>query len=226
MGGGEGTTNVLGENGLGGVGSSLSQGYPLYIGDSYYGGQRLDEGNKKTLLLSYPGLSEVDIKDFESKWASNFGDRGGYGGKGGQGGKVEVSKDVTLLCYNGNAITDGVSDSITIASNDGGFGNKVLSSIELPDGSKIVPAFIYAQAGYIRADRIYNSYFPTEYSDIDFEELEFSDYRNEDINIEVITVKNENTTPKLDYKGPFENQGIGSGAGRIEVSNGTFEKID
>lgn len=193
------------------------------IGDAYYGGQTLDTHNKVDLVLSYSGLSEANIK---RGYTSYLGDRGGYGGKGGKGGKISVSQNINLLCYNGNAITDGVSTTITIATNDGGFRGKVLSAVSLPNGETIVPAFIYAQAGILRANRIYTSYVPTIYKSFVSHEVTYADQNTAGVDVEIITIEPEKNTDKLGYIGPIGNQGIGSGAGRIESSNGEFDYLD
>lgn len=137
--------------------------------------------------------------------ASNLrlsGHEGGSGGTAGKGGNVVVDSGCKIYAFNGNRYTDGVSYN---------------------NGMNQTP--IYCQLGVI----------PEKYSYLN---------TSTGTNIKVQKVKEKENVPVLAYSNPaytasnkklntalnkyitsnvdMSKQGIGSGAGYIEVSNGTF----
>ena len=131
------------------------------------------------------------------------GHESGSGGNGGNGGTVKVSQQANIYAYNGNLYTDGT---------------------DYENGLNQCP--IYAQNGIITAK--YNATYTkgnsgTEYIlelISDATTVEKSGYINkkyiENTNKRYITKNQYLTNVDMAY------QGVGSGAGYIETSNGTY----
>lgn len=122
-------------------------------------------------------------------------DMAGSGGKAGNGGTIKVSKNCKIYAYNGDAITNGDYSSITVPD------NITLSVTQKPNGQNTIPAYIYGQAGKSRAAYTLNN----------LEVTKFADLRK-------TLVAGTNTNIATTSYG----QGIGSGAGYIELSNGSY----
>lgn len=139
-------------------------------------------------------------------WADSAGD----GGIAGKGGNVKISEKAKVYAYNGNRYTDGSSNS---------------------------PLPIYAQDGILREvyklNNYWNNSLKPNYNYEFFHNLFGNTITDETASIVEATsnaemkntlVRAASTCAKLNYNNPNTNQryGIGSGAGYIELSNGTF----
>ena len=150
--------------------------------------------------------------------ARQWNTQGGDGGIAGQGGIINVSKNSIVEAFNGNKFTDGT---------------------DYKDGENQLE--IYAQNGELRDVYRYSMHFENKkyiYKDKEYEYKElykmiFGDTVSEDI--DNFVEKNENpvdnylvrpaTTCDLSgYTNPITSntQGVGSGAGYIELDNGTY----
>ena len=124
------------------------------------------------------------------------------------GGKVKVSSLAKIYAYNGDMITDGSSYSgVTGYMPDGTSTGVALSVIEKNNGTKIIPLQIFGQAGISRA--VYEANYKTITKSADLENK---------------VIKPEQTIVKSGYKHPDTESvfGVGSGAGYVETSNGTY----
>ena len=136
----------------------------------------------------------------------------GNGGVAGLGGKIIASENAHVYAYNGNRYTDGTSYNNGINQ----------CPIYLQRGIKNA-IYVYVYGGENRTEKIITPYIglkcKSKYSDNN----ELSGYKNEKIlesdigerNI-IFRIGNENVTIDM------STQGVGSGAGYIEVSNGTY----
>lgn len=160
----------------------------------------LEEG--ATLNLYVYGTVEVN-SGYGEDASGNVAGKGGYAGNG---GNVKVSSSSQIYAYNGNLYTDGT---------------------DYENGLNQCP--IYLQAGIVTAKYNYNS----EYGGPESYKL-----------FELILISNQSITEKSGYKNnkydSIENskkyvtknsvltnvdmsyQGVGSGAGYTEISNGTY----
>lgn len=131
---------------------------------------------------------------------------GGNGGIAGNGGEIKVSSNSKIYAYNGNKYTDGT---------------------EYNNGENQIE--IYAQNGILREVYIQMLFFNSAYHrSYDY----YSKYikkglllTNSDIASSTAKlIRAETTCDVTNYKNPITNskQGIGSGAGYIEISNGTY----
>ena len=154
------------------------------------------DGNAE-LQLGYVGGEGGSSLD--TVWYSGNSGSGGYAGSGGIIICSELSK---INSYNGDRITNGKYDEIYYEyDKDGMITENVLRVLEKMNGEKFIPAFIFAQAGISR--KVYYGNWSSAKT--------LNDLRN-------ILFKEE-------YKINSYVQGIGSGAGYIELSNGTY-KVD
>ena len=159
----------------------------------------------------------------------------GSGGTAGQGGMIEYSSTSKIYSYNGNRITEDNFDYSKISYEydkdgnllDGSSGEKTIANVitqKNDESKRIIPAKIFIQDGIRRA--VYDNlcYMSDERKkeygvdgDIPLEKIKNVSKNGGTVkNVQIIE---ENTSM------PFYQQGIGSGAGYIEVSNGTFEPI-
>ena len=136
----------------------------------------------------------------ETKW---WNDHAGSGGTAGKGGTVNVSSKAKIYAYNGDMITDGNHESIYAYDKDGNKTNQLLAKVTKQNNQVIIPCQIFAQAGIKRA--VYKVNYQTA--------ANYSELKNE-----IISSESSIEPSKYGY-------GIGSGAGYIEESNGTF-RID
>lgn len=149
-------------------------------------------------------------------------DHSGDGGNPGAGGNVYYTDISKIHAYNGNRITDDNFDyNIPYYGYDSN-GNELTSGTPLevvtkPDGRKIIPAYIFAQAGTIREVHKTNQHM----SQADCQKYGVT-YFNETVaqKLQIAVIHQQSSTPTTGY-----GQGIGSGAGNWEQSNGTFQKI-
>ena len=158
----------------------------------------------------------------------------GSGGIAGKGGIVKYSPTSTISAYNGNRITeDGFDYNKTCYEYDkdgklldGTSGSPVYAQVIsfINDTSKkIIPAKIFIQDGIRRA--VYDNlcYMPEERKEQYGVNSEIPKEKIKNISkngkIQCVEIIEEDT------KVIHSQQGIGSGAGYIELDNGTFEKI-
>ncbi len=159
----------------------------------------------------------------------------GSGGIAGEGGIIKYSKTSEINSYNGNRITGDVFDYSQVCYEydkngnllDGSSGKikqeaKMISFIN-DNNKKIIPAKIFLQDGIRRA--VYDNYCymseerKIKYGVADESKLVVRDTSQNGAvkNVQIIEEK-ENII--------HSHQGIGSGAGYIELDNGTFELIE
>ncbi len=150
------------------------------------------------------------IVPFEySFWADSAGD----GGIAGKGGNIKVSENCKIYSYNGNKYTD---------------------STEYNDGENQLE--IYAQGGILRSVYKLNSWWNyKENYNYEFFSGLFGTTIAENVDkvimaetyneLELVCVRYEQSCEKSGYINPEtgSEQGVGSGAGYIELSNGTYE---
>lgn len=146
----------------------------------------------------------------------------GSGGTGGKGGNINVSTTATILAYNGDANTNGdhtqLIPDVTVTMKTWTTYNKKISEtvqsttnyLQNVDvaGKTITPAKIIAQTGICRETYFVNHEGNTYQEDLIL--ATYSSLCNNCLNTEAKTVAS--------YK-----QGIGSGAGYIEISNGSYK---
>jgi len=138
-----------------------------------------------------------------------FNSMAGSGGIAGVGGNVIVSSNAKIFAYNGDRVTNGDYNTKYYQYNKNG----ELTSIEAivmskPNNKKFIPALIFIQDGIKRA--VYN--YPIHMSNGWI--LKFGIERNTDYNKVLILAEDTGIE--------HFSQGIGSGAGYIELSNGTY----
>ena len=227
-GAGEQEENAIGENGLGGqtktsLSSSGGGGYftgglgnaSVKLGTSKVGGQ----GGK---WLNIQNTHERD--DYYKALGIYTQAIAGAGAASGKGGNIKVSKNVIIYAYNGDRVTnDDYSATYNEYDKNGNKLSTTFNVITRKDGKKIIPTTIFAQSGVIRA---------TYTTDISKEELakvktgKTYNVITATANTRSVLATNETSTATTGYKNGYkENQGIGSGAGYLEQSNGTY-KVD
>ncbi len=174
-------------------------------------------------------------------WASYIGSYpSGSGGKAGNGGTITVSDTSLVYAFNGDRITNGDYTSripdYDKGGNDLGTSSYVLT--KYGTSSNTSPIKIFAQGGILR-DVYYTNlcwgvkprtgyeYFYGLLGDQLEESTKDMKPPTTYDEIESHLIRSEKTIDKTGYKNPETNDcyGIGSGAGYIEVSNGTF-KVD
>ena len=201
-----------GANGCGG--SYYNSGFINCIGDACYN----SESTLKMVCSMIGGQGSVYSG---SNWTIFSA---GSGGQGGQGGNIEVSSLATIMAYNGDANTTGdhsqlipaINVSLTTLS---GYSKRSsittqsatsnLENVDIPNKGTITPAYIVAQSGICR-----ETYYVNQEGNTYDSSVQIATYYNA---INCLSTEAKNVTC---YK-----QGIGSGAGYLEVSNGSY-KID
>lgn len=167
----------------------------------------------------------------ETAW---YKDVCGSGGASGSGGEIYYNISENIFAFNGDMITNGDYDSDYYEYDKDGdriMGNK-LAILKKQNGEKFIPTKIFAQSGIIRATYTTNQ---GKYT-LDKVKRQLSiGEKLPDIaksNSEVVVVKatdeisNNSTTGYTNPLTPkLPNQGIGSGAGYLEASNGKFERM-
>lgn len=166
-----------------------------------------------------------------------FVTKGGDGGKGGAGGIVTYSNANNIFAYNGNMLTETI-DSLTqikeynLVLNEDGKTTKTIESTNALeyctryDGTKFIPAKIFAQSGCIRETYTCNQ---GNFTLGKVEEgLEKPSIANNYLEIKlVLATKRRDNIKTTEYSnGYLMNQGIGSGAGYLEAENGEFKLIE
>lgn len=152
-----------------------------------------------------------------------FMDHSGCGGDAGAGGSVYYSDPTKIFAYNGDMITNGQYNQAFDYAPDGTKGAVITDKV-LKEGTTdkyIIPAKIFAQSGVIRAKYDTNQHM----SDAEAAAHGVTPCTAVDTT-KIAKVADGGETPTTGYTNGFrENQGIGSGAGNLEKSNGTFSKI-
>ena len=159
-----------------------------------------------------------------------FTDRAGDGGRGGSGGIIRYSRSCSIYAYNGDMVTNGNYDIDYYEYNKDGTinTNSKLKKVIRKDNKIIIPAKIFAQSGIIRETYTRNC------GNFDFSKMETTLTKpsiatkwSEVVKVLATTEKSNNAV--TGYTNPdgkcLANQGIGSGAGYLESSNGTFLPI-
>ena len=145
-----------------------------------------------------------------------YRDIAGSGGIAGEGGRVGYSDLTKIHAYNGDMITNGTHSSTHYVYDiEGNRGAVITERVTKPNGQTIIPAIIYAQTGVVREVYKSNQHMTAD---------ECTTYRvplhlkgNAPINVQIIPRRNIATT--------IYGQGIGSGAGYIESSNGVLNQL-
>lgn len=153
-------------------------------------------------------------------------DHSGDGGTAGSGGNITYDKMSNIHAYNGNQITEKDFDySVNYYgyNEDGTLKNTgiPLKVITRSDNTKMIPAYIYAQDGIFRAVYKTNQHMQKE----DCEKYKCSFFvKGGNYHTESVKISNERNTNNVGYVDSITGitQGIGSGAGNLEKSNGSF----
>lgn len=185
------------ENGNSGGNGKHCSGELLAGGGYFQGGEGLDINSKDRKNIALGGM-------YNQGHHGNLSDASGSGGIAGNGGVIKTSLNAKIFAYNGNLYTDGT---------------------DYKNGLNQCP--IYLQNGTKIAKYIYNRYGGEMYNYFELilqsnqESVAKTGYKNtkyESIsNVERYITKNS-VLSNVD----MINQGIGSGAGYIEISNGTY----
>lgn len=211
------------ENGTSGIG-----------GAGYFGfGTDVSYNDKKFCYIGGQGASVGNLN------SGHCTDSGGDGGVAGEGGIIRVSSFAKINAYNGDMITN--NDYVTEYFEyeyDGTITENKLDVLTRLDSTssggeiKFIPTKIFAQDGILRPVYIYNFHWgETEYKTYDYWAKILGDNieKNSDENICQNNKKEIDNILLRKYSNDKINhfqQGIGSGAGYIELDNGTFEEIE
>lgn len=145
----------------------------------------------------------------------SFGHEPGWGGTAGKGGTIKASQKANIYAFNGNLYTDGTEyedglNQAIIYLQDGK--NIAKYKVEVPrangqfTGRKVSNLTLADVSGY--SNNLYN---------ID------SKYQARKIeNINILLALSGNPLSNVD----MSKQGVGSGAGYIELSNGTYQVLE
>ena len=148
----------------------------------------------------------VKIVDIIGSWSS-----AGSGGIAGKGGKIKISKNAKILAYNGDRITNNdYTATYYEYDKDGNKTSQALEVMKKQNGSNFIPTNIFIQSGIKRAVYAFSTYD--------------SDKLLNELNLPRDTSKGRICLLQEEHVESF-GQGIGSGAGYVELSNGTY-KVD
>ena len=190
--------NIEGINGLGTTYVSFNTDSKDSLAGGYYTYAGLQNSE---VIVGWFGLGGAYFKTF---WSS-----GGSGGIAGNGGNIKASSNSTIYAYNGDRITNGDYSSTYYQYDKSGNLTKEQANVIIKKNNmKFIPTFIFIQSGIRRA----------VYADKDYISDELAsrfeiDRNNVDKRFELIS-ENSNIQSY--------GQGIGSGAGYVELSNGTY----
>ena len=152
-----------------------------------------------------------------------FMDHSGSGGPAGAGGNVYYTDMTKIFAYNGDMITNGNYSQAFNYSVDGTKGAVITDKVTKKGlEESIIPAKIFAQTGVIRATYDTNQHMSDE------EATSRGVTPCTGVNgVRSVQMTPQITTDVINYSNGFMlNQGIGSGAGNLEKTNGTFVKIN
>ncbi len=217
-GGGAQGNPVNGVNGNGG-GSNETSGSG---GGGYYTrGKGYSSKNKGTSVIGGQNGAPCISSKESNYW---YKDIGGDGGKAGAGGKVYYTNANNIIAYNGSMITNNDYNTAYYEYNkDGSTTSNKLTVIKKPNGENTIPAKIFAQSGTIRET------YTTNTGAFTLSKVKtgvaLPAIANSYASVQLVKATNEENTSTTGYNnGYMDNQGIGSGAGYLESSNGVFEK--
>ena len=156
---------------------------------------------------------------------------GGSGGVAGKGGKIKVSSNATIYAFNGDRITNNDYTATNVNYDASG----KLSNGKTDGTGDFIEAKIYAQAGLLRDVYCITAkwgekpnhnyaYFRSIFGDTCSITGDFTNPTAHDENYKNVNVRQARNITPLSYINSITNncQGIGSGAGYMEVSNGTY----
>ena len=226
----------IGGGGAGGAGGSCCSGGGGYSGGtgeenkidqginggngSYNSHRHSDKFQSTTIGFGYFSASNVDVTDNNLSINNALAGIGGLGGTGcdsshiaGKGGTIKVSQNANIFAYNGNRYTDGTSYNA---------------------GENQTP--IYLQNGIVTAKYKHGNNTTWDKTSLSltssFSTITKTGYINNSLATKIVTINDNLYYTKADGTKIYflknidmTNQGIGSGAGYLEVSNGTY-KID
>ena len=153
-------------------------------------------------------------------WCGNtewYRDFSGSGGTAGAGGQIYYKNLDKINAYNGDRITNkDYTTTYYEYSPDGTLTKEIAKVVQKQNGEKFIPAKIFAQAGTIRATYHTNQHMSQE--ECSRRGITYcGDSSGKTVNVKMT---NQTTTEKTQY-----GQGIGSGAGNLEQSNGILKPI-
>lgn len=166
----------------------------------------------------WQGINRLESANNDTyKW---YHDYSGSGGASGEGGNVYYYDLEKIHAYNGDRITNDDYDTVIYEYEaDGTVTDKVAKVLTKLNNEKFVQTKIFAQEGIIRATyktnqamtqeecKLYNVTYVVQ------ENATTSQTKN-------VKITEQTTTPTTEY-----GQGIGSGAGYLEKSNGILKPI-
>ena len=191
---------------------------------------------------SYVSRNDFPVRDIDSWFGlgacwcdTQYAATAGSGGTAGQGGIIKYSSASVINAYNGNRITEddfNYNEVYYEYDKDGNYldgsdgkDTKIANAIEFKNESnkKIIPARIFIQDGTRRA----------VYDNLRYMSDERKNLYNVNLPDNQLVIKDESSNKlvklveiiKENNSMAHSHQGIGSGAGYIEISNGTFEQI-
>ena len=140
-----------------------------------------------------------------------------YGGTAGAGGQIYYKNLDKINAYNGDRITNKDYTTIYYEYNpDGTLTKEIAKVVQKQNGEKFIPAKIFAQAGTIRATYHTNQHMSQE--ECSKRGITYcGDSSGKTVNVKMTE---QTSTKKTQY-----GQGIGSGAGNLEQSNGILKPI-
>ena len=228
----------IGGGGAGGGGGDHAEGGGGYSGGS---GQTLNkntyngdggENNQWGAGAGYFGDGISPGQPFDSKLPGQGGtslssnnshniDSGGDGGIAGYGGIIKVSKDANVYAYNGNKYTDGLTGH---EYNDGE--NQLDIYLQLGTQKAI---YITNYQWGIKPNKNYSFFYGLFGSRINITQNQVSNPTKNEERVNVL-VRTERTDSSYlsGYQNKLNNStlGVGSGAGFIEISNGTYTRYN
>ena len=192
--GGSGDSDhVVAINGLAGANGVHCTGELLGGGGYFQGAEGVSKNGIDRKSLAFGGFGN------QGHW-ENLSDQSGSGGTAGKGGIIRVSSLAKVYAYNGNKFTDGTS------YNNG----QNQCPIYLQNGNNI------ARYTYRKENKPLYNYFNMDVANA-ASGIEKSGYKNVKV-IDRVTVAGNSYLSNVD----MSLQGVGSGAGFIELNNGKY----
>lgn len=191
-------------------------------GASYYTpGDDSTNTNSRIMIPAVGGQGGIDYGWFV----------GGSGGVAGKGGKIRVSSNSIIYAFNGDRITNKDYTATNVNYDASG----KLSNGKTDGNGNFIEAKIYAQEGLLRdvycitakwgeKPKHNYTYFRSIFGDTCSITGDFINPTAHDENYKNVNVRQAINITPLSYNNPITDncQGIGSGAGYIEISNGTY----
>ena len=192
-----------GVNGLGSTGGGKRKG----AGGGYY-----SKGSNKSGIQAYFNQGGMWCAPNE-QYCIDYAGSGGIAGAGGNISYFDLSK---IHAYNGDMVTEDSHSGVYYEYDiDGNQKSVITTRITKQNGVTIIPAIIYAQNGTAR--EVYKSNQHMSQSECNTYGATLYLKQNEPQNVKII--------PRRDIEKTIYGQGIGSGAGYIESSNGTLKQL-